>query len=280
MNEMEYWKSLEKVPSWALKKITGGRLRGMSDINPCWRLQAMTEAFGPCGIGWKYTVEKIWKEPGPEGQVMVFVMVHLFIKNNDSWSEPIPGIGGADLVSKESRGLFGNNESEKCSLTDALSVAMKALGVGAKVYQGLWDGSKYLNPAPQNTEEGIPPPPPPGPKGPKSEAFVSILAALKSLNTYQDVCQFMPKAKKELMEAEYALLKGNAMGLLKTIDQSNLSEWRQYLTDLNAAVAPDECDNLRSVILKLSPKVQTELAKEFATKFPGLFGRTTQRMDI
>ena len=29
------------------------------------------------------------------------------------------------------------------ALTDALSVAMKQLGVAAKIYEGLWDGSKY-----------------------------------------------------------------------------------------------------------------------------------------
>ena len=264
---MKFWKEFEEVPSWALREILKGRLAGKSDINPEWRFQAMTKVFGPSGIGWRYTIDKIWTEPGSKDQIMVFVQASLQIKVNDTWSEPIPGIGGSDLIANENRGPHGNNEAAKMALTDALSVSMKALGVGAKVYQGLWDGSKYLDPAPQNTEEETPPPSP-------SEAFTSFIINIKKLKTYQDVCQYMIKAKKELTEAEYTILKGNAMDLLKNIDQANLSEWRQYLTDLDVTVAPDECNNLRSVILKLSPKVQTELAKEFATKFPGLFEKT------
>ena len=50
------------VPQDALKTIGAGRLRGMSDINPMWRIMRMTEIFGICGIGWKYTIDKQWTE--------------------------------------------------------------------------------------------------------------------------------------------------------------------------------------------------------------------------
>ena len=277
-DNMKNWKRFEEVPSWALKRIPKGRLAGKSDISPIWRMQAMTEVFGPCGIGWRYTIDKIWTEPGTKDQIMVFVQASLQIKVNDIWSGPIPGIGGSDLIANESRGPYGNNEAIKCALTDALSVSMKALGVGAKVYMGLWDGSKYIDPAPQNTGKGTPPPPPPEPEPepevPKSEAFSLLDTALKGCKTYQDVCQHMAEAKKKLSESEYSSLKEHAMDILQVIDQANLSEWQQYLNDLDTTVAPDECDKLRPSLLKLSPKVQAKLAKEYTKKFPGLFGET------
>ena len=36
------WEALCRPPESALKKIGGGRLKGMTDINPQWRLQMMT----------------------------------------------------------------------------------------------------------------------------------------------------------------------------------------------------------------------------------------------
>ena len=43
----------QHVAPGMLKRISGGSLNGMTDINPVWRFQALTEAFGPCGFGWK-----------------------------------------------------------------------------------------------------------------------------------------------------------------------------------------------------------------------------------
>jgi hypothetical protein len=39
--------------------------------------------------------------------------------------------------------MHSNDEGYKMAITDALSVAMKSLGVAADIYMGLWDGSKY-----------------------------------------------------------------------------------------------------------------------------------------
>ena len=69
MERMEVWNKLKQPPISALKKITGGRLAGKTDINPQWRYQVMTEVFGVCGRGWKYTIDKLWTEPAPAGEV-------------------------------------------------------------------------------------------------------------------------------------------------------------------------------------------------------------------
>lgn len=138
-----FWKSLQTPPPSALKQIKGGRLKGMTDINPQWRLQAMTATFGPCGIGWKYTIDKLWTEAGSDSEVLAFAQVSVLICVDGQWSEPIPGIGGNQLVAAERNGLHSNDEAYKMAVTDALSVAFKALGVAADVYEGLWDGSKF-----------------------------------------------------------------------------------------------------------------------------------------
>ena len=54
MNNLELYDSFREVPQEAKKPIAAGRLKGMTDINPMWRIKVLTERFGPCGIGWKY----------------------------------------------------------------------------------------------------------------------------------------------------------------------------------------------------------------------------------
>lgn len=140
---LDIWLAVEKPPKEALKTIKGGRLSGMTDINPQWRYKAMTEQFGVVGEGWTYEIHKLWTEPGTDGQVMAFAQVGLRIKRGEHWSEPIPGIGGAAMIAKESSGLRSSDEAYKMALTDALSVAMKMIGIGSAIYEGRWDGSKY-----------------------------------------------------------------------------------------------------------------------------------------
>ena len=143
MENLEIYNKVKEVPKNAQKKIGAGRLKGMTDINPMWRIKALTEQFGPCGIGWKYHIEKQWLEEGANGVVCAFCNIFLAIKVDDKWSEWIPGTGGSSYIAKESNGFHTSDEAYKMALTDALSVACKALGIGANIY---WEGgrdSKY-----------------------------------------------------------------------------------------------------------------------------------------
>jgi len=137
------WDAVSRPPATALKQIKGGRLTGMTDVNPQWRYRAMTEVFGPCGQGWKYEIARTWTDAGTEGQILAFAEIHLWWNDGEQWQGPIPGIGGSMLVAKERDGLRTNDEAFKMATTDALSVAMKMLGVAADIYAGLWDGTKY-----------------------------------------------------------------------------------------------------------------------------------------
>ena len=146
---MRHWEKLDRPPLTALKKISGGRMNGKSDINPMWRIQAMTDVFGPCGSGWKYSIDKLWMEAGGKDEIAAFALVSVSYREGEVWSEPLPGIGGSMFVAQESKGAFTSDEAYKMAVTDALSVALKALGVAAEIYLGNFDGSKYKDaPAP------------------------------------------------------------------------------------------------------------------------------------
>lgn len=154
MEKMDIWNSLNRPPKSALKTIKGGRLSGMTDISPQWRYQAMTEQFGPIGTGWKFEIVKLWSEQGSGDQIFAFATINLSYKMiSDEWSEPTPGIGGSMLVATEKSGLHSSDEAYKMAVTDALSVAMKALGVAADIYAGLWDGSKYRDAPPEQKKD-------------------------------------------------------------------------------------------------------------------------------
>lgn len=141
MNNLKRWEQFRSVPKEAQKAIGGGRLKGMTDINPMWRLKILTEVYGECGIGWRYDIIKKELVDGANGEVAAFVDILLYTKDEDIWSEPIPGTGGSMYIAKESAGLRTNDEAFKMALTDALSVACKAKGIGADIY---WQGgTKY-----------------------------------------------------------------------------------------------------------------------------------------
>lgn len=144
MDNMELYNAMREVPKEAMKTIGAGRLKGMSDINPMWRLKKLTEVFGPCGFGWRIEIVKMWLEPGASGVVAAFVQIALYVKVEDEWSTGIPGIGGSSFVAQEKSGMYTSDEAYKMAYTDAISVACKALGMAADVYYAN-DRTKYTN---------------------------------------------------------------------------------------------------------------------------------------
>ena len=155
-SNMEIWEASERPPKEALKPIKGGRIIGMTDINPQWRIKKLTELFGVCGQGW--WIEETRRDFVPCGdEIAVFIDVSLFVKGFD---QPIKGTGGNLFRVSESRGLRCNDEAIKMAHTDALSVCCKHLGIASAIYEGRWDGSKYAedapNPQPQPKNQSKP----------------------------------------------------------------------------------------------------------------------------
>lgn len=231
-DNLAIYNSVRAVPHEALKTIAAGRLKGMSDINPMWRIKCLTERFGMCGVGWKYVITSQKLEPGGNEEVAAFVNIDLFVKIKGLWSDAIPGTGGSSFVAAERSGLHVSDECFKMALTDAISVACKALGVGANVY---WDKdrSKYdVTPPPPNVKdpdtkkpEIKAPEKAPDPKGTTAtinEAQIKRLYSIASAagRTTEDVKkQMQSKFKKtsatKLTKVEYDILCDGYEGITK-----------------------------------------------------------------
>lgn len=143
MANMDIYERVKEVPQDAQKEIQAGRLKGMTDINPMWRIEKLTEVFGACGIGWYTEITNKWIEEGANGEKCAFVQINLFIKVDGEWSKPIEGVGGSSFIAAQKSGLYTSDECYKMAYTDAISVACKALGFGANIYWKKKNETKY-----------------------------------------------------------------------------------------------------------------------------------------
>ena len=137
MKNTAIYNKMRTVPEEAKKQITAGRLKGFTDINPMWRIKRLTEIFGACGFGWWYEIESRRIETDETTkQKAAFVDILLYCRDPETGevSHGIPGTGGAAFVTQEKGGAYLSDECFKMALTDAISVAAKALGCGADVY--------------------------------------------------------------------------------------------------------------------------------------------------
>ena len=140
-DNMELYNKLRQVPEEAKKPIGAGRLKGFTDINPMWRIKALTETFGPCGIGWWYKVTDKRLE-GSGNEIRAFVDIELYYVWEGKTSQPVVGTGGSSFLTQERSGAYTSDECYKMALTDAISVAAKMIGCAADVYYAK-DRDKY-----------------------------------------------------------------------------------------------------------------------------------------
>lgn len=187
---MSIWEAVSSVPQEYAKPITAGKLKGMSNINPQWRLLVLTQMFGAVGFGWNVReVERWTNEAG--GEIGCFVKVALKVKVAGEWSEDIEGVGGSKLYGK-GHGNELNDEGWKMAYTDAISVACKSLGIAADTYLGkdadygtkyedrMYNGQQQSNrpaPAPQAAPTAAP--------APKKQVSSAQVAAPKKQVTEQ-----------------------------------------------------------------------------------------------
>lgn len=159
MDNMQIYNFARVVPDEAKRTISAGKLKGMTDINPMWRIEKLTEIFGPCGIGWWTENEEYWTEDGANGEKLAFCKLALVYKVKgengfEGVSIPVYGVGGSLMIAKTNNGMKSSDECYKMARTDAISVCCKMLGFGASVY---WERgeSKYIEnkEAPQEAPE-------------------------------------------------------------------------------------------------------------------------------
>lgn len=154
-DNLRIYEKVRAVPENAQKPITAGRLKGFTDINAMWRIKKLTDLFGPCGVGWWYSIDKLWIEEGANNEKCAMALISLTYKDPETGelAIPIPGIGGNMLVAQERNGLYTSDEAYKKAVTDAISVACKALGIGADIY---WDRDESKYPTTKAKDEAAP----------------------------------------------------------------------------------------------------------------------------
>ena len=144
MNMNEKFKLMARPPKEALNTIQFGKLKGKSDINPQWRIEALTEVFGLCGVGWYYEILAVdYQDVVETGERMVYITIGIHVRQEDgTWSAPVIGIGGDFTIVRDKNGIHGNDEAFQMALTDALGKAAKCVGIANDIYRGKYD-SKY-----------------------------------------------------------------------------------------------------------------------------------------
>lgn len=163
---MDIYNAVRSVPKEAQKEFNNGRFKG-TDINPMWRIKVLTEQFGPAGIGW-YIDNVSFEDKVVAGETITICRLNLYVKVDGEWSRPIFGVGGNRTCTTKNNGeKLVSDEAEKMAYTDAISVACKALGVGADIYYEK-DTTKYT----AYSTEAPAPAPAPAPQAPAQERKV------------------------------------------------------------------------------------------------------------
>ena len=213
-SNLSIYERVRSVPKEAKKEIEAGRLKGKNDINPMWRIKKLTEVFGPAGFGWYTEIVRTWTEASESGEMAVFVDIHLFVKKDGEWSKPIYGNGGNRLVANEKKYENGqqvyvpflDDDAYKKAYTDAISVAAKALGIGADVYFEK-DVTKYDSQSQAVQQQAQPAAAPVLPKlTSKSAQWKSAVAFTASLKDDADTISQKIRLKYSITDEDLELL--------------------------------------------------------------------------
>lgn len=183
-DNMLIYEAGRSVPPEAQKAASNGNF-SFTDINPMWRIKKLTEMFGMAGIGW-YTEILSERSETYGDTVMAIVDINLYVKVGDEWSKPIYGTGGNLLVQATKSGAKPSDEGYKKAYTDALSIACKALGIGADIWYSKDPTSKYTDKYVDIKATPVTPAPP-QPKQTPAKAIVKPIPA--PVDTVCSVCK-------------------------------------------------------------------------------------------
>lgn len=173
---MKLWERVCVTDPKQVKPITGKDYGGNSP-KPYWIVQRLTEEFGPCGIGWGYSIEDERFERFSETDVLHVAKVCLWYMLGDQRGEVVQ-MGQTKATYVTSKGTFKVDEdAPKKSVTDALVKCASYLGFAGDIFSGRWDDSKYIAWAKKQYEDA------PEDEGPVAQSFRSsaTMGALESL---------------------------------------------------------------------------------------------------
>lgn len=147
---LKIWDKLGKTdPAHTKKFKRSGGFEGTA-IKPMFSYHRMTEEFGPCGTGWGIGKPDFQVVSGENKEVLVYCTVSIWY---DSKENTVFGVGGDKVVThikaneqyKRPERWESDDEAFKKAFTDAVTNALKLIGVGADVHMGMFDDNKYVN---------------------------------------------------------------------------------------------------------------------------------------
>jgi hypothetical protein len=152
MSNLELWEKVERTNPVHTKAITGKSYQGTSP-KPHYLVHKATEAFGPCGIGWGFTIVSERIEEGAGGERMHIAHVRVWYEWQGKRGE-VEHIGGTQFSGIRSSGKpFTDEDAPKKSVTDALVKALSMIGFAGDIFMGRYDDSKYVNELRNETPE-------------------------------------------------------------------------------------------------------------------------------
>lgn len=155
-DNLALWRMVEKTDPKHVKEITGKSYKGNSP-KPHYLIQKATETFGPCGIGWGFTIEDERIEEGAGGERMSIARVKVWFKWNGERGE-IEHVGGTQFSGIRSSGKpFTDEDAPKKSVTDALVKALSMIGFAGDIFMGRYDDSKYVQELHEEAREAAKP---------------------------------------------------------------------------------------------------------------------------
>lgn len=129
-----------------VKPITGKQYKGNSP-KPYWIVERLTDEFGPCGIGWGFTIVNERMERLSEDDVLHVALVRLWYILGDKTGS-LEQLGQTKATYMTSAGkLMVDEDAPKKSVTDALVKCASYLGFAGDIFSGRWDDSKYVEEA-------------------------------------------------------------------------------------------------------------------------------------
>lgn len=155
----DLWKRAFTTDPRHVKPITGKQYSGNSP-KPYWIVERLTDEFGPCGIGWGFTILSERFERFSDTDTLHIAVVRFWYVMDDprgAWEGrrgELEQIGQTKSSYTTGAGKFMLDEdAPKKSVTDALVKCASYLGFAGDIFSGRWDDSKYVAEAAKEWKE-------------------------------------------------------------------------------------------------------------------------------
>ena len=149
MSTKALWKRVCVTDPLAVKPITGKQYSGNSP-KPYWIVERLTDEFGPCGIGWGFSIisERFERFDSGDSSEALHIAAVRFWYVLDGKRGELEQVGQTRAAYMSSKGRFiVDEDAPKKSVTDALVKCASYLGFAGDIFSGMWDDSKYVNEA-------------------------------------------------------------------------------------------------------------------------------------